>query len=189
MSQINDTFVTVHIKWPKIQPSTSMHFATRLRRSHVFRQNSSWCFYCGQQHPKCEPSIRLVQPLLFCKLYSSSNPINKNSKVVRCGDSHICVSITFQNWIHGFFFLTVTGRNSFFLLIPMYCLHCISPHINLNLLPHKRQAISPTTPLTFPLPQFSKQPAVSCDVVNIAYQCQCMEIPPCFMHIWQHCSE
>jgi len=104
LSQINDTFFTVHIKWPKIQPSTSMHFATRLRRSHVFRQNSSWCFYCGQQHPKCESSIRLVQPLLFCKLHSSSNPINKNSNLVRCGDSHICVSITFQNWIHGFFF-------------------------------------------------------------------------------------
>ena len=32
----------------------------------------------GQQHPKCEPAIRLVYPPLFCKLHSSSNPTNKN---------------------------------------------------------------------------------------------------------------
>jgi hypothetical protein len=45
-----------------------------------------------------------VQPLFFCKPHSSSNPINKTSNGVRCGDSHICVSINFQNWTHGFFF-------------------------------------------------------------------------------------
>ena len=33
---------------------------------------------CGQQHPKCEPAIRLMYPPLFCKLHSSSNPTNKN---------------------------------------------------------------------------------------------------------------
>ena len=65
---------------------------------------------CGQQHPKCEPAIRLMYPPLFCKLHSSSNPTNKNLKSYAWGfkqlylsnqselDGHSC-ELFFSQWL------------------------------------------------------------------------------------------
>ena len=41
----NDSFVTVHNKCTKIPPSTSMHFAIRVRRSRVVRMSWSSHFF------------------------------------------------------------------------------------------------------------------------------------------------
>jgi hypothetical protein len=41
----NDSFVTVHHKVSEIPPSTAVHFATRVRRSRVFRLSRSSRFF------------------------------------------------------------------------------------------------------------------------------------------------
>ena len=71
------------------------HFAIIFRKSHCPPQ-CTWqlvseqrvlCIWvdlrlssCGQQHPKCERTIRVVYPFFFCNFCSSSNPTNKNLK-------------------------------------------------------------------------------------------------------------
>jgi len=74
----NNEFPTVQNKFPKISPSSSMHYVTRARRSRVFCLSWSSLFFFGQRDPKWERPIRLVYPPLFCKLHSSSNPRNKD---------------------------------------------------------------------------------------------------------------
>ena len=39
-------------------------------------------YLCGQQNPKCERVIRLMDPRLFCKHHPSSSPTNKNQAVL-----------------------------------------------------------------------------------------------------------
>ena len=78
--QRNYKSVTVRNKRSKIPPSTSVHFATGVRRSRVVRRSWSSRYFMLQQHKNCEPAIRLVYPPFFCKPYSSSKPTNKNVK-------------------------------------------------------------------------------------------------------------
>jgi hypothetical protein len=79
----------------KIPKSSSVHFATRVRRSRVIVRVDLNVSLCGQQHPKCERAIPL-----FCKLHSSSNHTNKNvtgislhTRVTMHGNSNIKNSI------------------------------------------------------------------------------------------------
>jgi len=44
---INDTFVTVHNECSTNPPSTSVHFADRVRRSPVIFLSWSSLFFCG----------------------------------------------------------------------------------------------------------------------------------------------
>jgi hypothetical protein len=84
---------------PKIPPSTSVHFATRVRRCRVVRLSWSSRFFMQPAHPKCQPTNCLLYPPLFCKLYPSSNPTNKNDGD-RSGDSNISTSVTVRNLTH-----------------------------------------------------------------------------------------
>jgi hypothetical protein len=70
----------------KTSPSTSAHFATRVRRSRVFSSELIFTFlYAVSSTQKFEPVIRLVYPTFFRNFRSSSNP-TKQSKVVRSGE-------------------------------------------------------------------------------------------------------
>jgi len=65
-------------KCSKIPPSTSMHFATRVKTWHVFRLSASWCSYMQAITSSMWTSSSSCVSSFFCTLYSSSNPINKN---------------------------------------------------------------------------------------------------------------
>ena len=73
----NDEFVTIRDKCPKIPPSTSLHFATRLRRSLVVLLNWSSRFMRAAASKARRSNSSPVYTFFF-KLRSSSNPTNKN---------------------------------------------------------------------------------------------------------------
>ena len=77
----NDNFVTVHNKCSKIPPWTSVHFATSVPRSRVVRLSWSSRVFMRAAAFKMR-AIRLVYPLFFCKVRSSSSPSNSQIKTV-----------------------------------------------------------------------------------------------------------
>ena len=77
----NDNFVTVHNKCSKIPPWTSVHFATSVPRSRVVRLSWSSRLFMRAAAFKLR-AIRLVYPLFFCKVRSSSSPTNSQIKTV-----------------------------------------------------------------------------------------------------------
>jgi hypothetical protein len=97
----NGRFVTVHRKCSKIPPSSSMHFATRV----FFIKVDVHICLCGQQHPKCQRSIRVLYQTFFFTLRSSSNNTNKTIT-----DSNSCLSVNIRHYtqVYMHFFLTVT---------------------------------------------------------------------------------
>ena len=56
-----------------------------------------------QQHPKCQPAIRLLYPSFFCKLRTSSKPTNQN---LHYEHSNSCKSVNIHNYtyVHTSFF-------------------------------------------------------------------------------------
>jgi len=69
---------TVYNKCSKIPPSTSMHFATRVKTWSVVRLIGSWrSFMQAITFSMLTSSSSRVSTLFFCTLHSS-NPINKN---------------------------------------------------------------------------------------------------------------
>ena len=70
----------------------------------------------GQQHPKCQRTIRIVNPPFFWKLRSSSDPINKNLRT-KHPDSNSAISATtrtiFSQWpIDYYHFSTAVQHTS-----------------------------------------------------------------------------
>jgi len=76
----SDRVGTVYNKCSKIPPSTSMHFATRVKTWRVVRLSASWrSFMQAITSSTCMlTSSSSRYPPFFCTLHSSSNPINKN---------------------------------------------------------------------------------------------------------------
>jgi len=75
---------TQYNTYSKIPPSTSLHCAT-LQLVWGCDMLLIWVHLdiplCWWYHPLWDGAIRLMYLLLFCKLHSSSNPINKNLRV------------------------------------------------------------------------------------------------------------
>jgi hypothetical protein len=65
---------TQYSTFSKVPPSTSMHFATRVRTWRVASLSASWCSFMLAITSIMRSSSS------FCTLHSSSNPINKNLK-------------------------------------------------------------------------------------------------------------
>ena len=80
----NDEFVTFYNKFSKILPSNSMHLENRVRSSQVAHLSlSSHTFVwaaAAAASSQCGRANRLVYPLSFCKLPSSSKPPKKTSQ-------------------------------------------------------------------------------------------------------------
>jgi hypothetical protein len=73
----------------KTAPSTSVHLATRVRRSRVFLSELIFTYFLrGQQHPKCGRAIRLLYPSFFCRFRCSSNATNKSPNEQCCPSSN-----------------------------------------------------------------------------------------------------
>ena len=87
-------YVTVYDKFSKIPPSTSIHFATRVRISRVIRQSFLHISLCGQQHPKCEPANRFLYLPLFYQFRFSSNSTKKKSNKNWAPDSNTSNSVS-----------------------------------------------------------------------------------------------
>jgi hypothetical protein len=84
-----------------------MHFATRVRKSRFFLHFS----LCPWQHLKCELSIRLVYPIFFCKLRSSSDPTNKNLREKGLEIQQLCLGKDWKLYICSYnFFFIMTDR-------------------------------------------------------------------------------
>ena len=94
---LNNKFVTVHNKRSKIPLSASVHFATRVGRSRVVRLSWSSRFFCWQQHPKCEPAVRLVYPRFLLQTSLSTQTHKQKSNGIRSGDSNTSISVPIQN--------------------------------------------------------------------------------------------
>jgi len=65
-------------KCSKIPPSTSMHFATRVKTWRVVRLSASWRSFMQAITSSMLTSSSSCVSTFFCTLHSSSNPINKN---------------------------------------------------------------------------------------------------------------
>ena len=74
----SDRVGTVYNKCSKIPPSTSMHFATCVKTWRVVRLSASWRSFMQAITSSVLTIVRLMYPLFFCTLHSSSNPTNKN---------------------------------------------------------------------------------------------------------------
>jgi hypothetical protein len=68
----------VYNKFSKIPPSTSMHFATRVRTWHVAKFILTFLYAGNSIRYAIEQFVPYTCPLFFCTFHSSSNPINKN---------------------------------------------------------------------------------------------------------------
>ena len=74
----SDRVGTVYNKCSKIPPSTSMHFATRVKTWSVVRLSASWRSFMQAITSNMLTSSSSRVSTFFCTLHSSSNPINKN---------------------------------------------------------------------------------------------------------------
>ena len=74
----SDRFGTVYNKYSKIPPSTSVHFATRVKTWRVVRLSASWPFFMQAITSSMLTSSSSRVSTFFCTLHSSSNPISKN---------------------------------------------------------------------------------------------------------------
>ena len=73
----SDRVGTVYNKCSKIPPSTSMHFVTHVKTWRVVRLSASWCSFMQAITCSMLTSSSSRVSTFFCKLHSSSHPINK----------------------------------------------------------------------------------------------------------------
>jgi len=64
---------TINVR--KIPPSTSIHFATRVRRSHVIRLSLIVTILFRQQYPKCKRAIRLRHPPFLIQPHTQKSKV------------------------------------------------------------------------------------------------------------------
>ena len=108
----NVTFVTVYNIRSKIQPSTSIPFATRVQKARLlYVWVDLHVSLRGQQHPMCQRRIRLVYPPFCCKLGLLIRPHGQKSKGVRSGDEQ---HATFIRELRSAMWLTVGFSNIYY---------------------------------------------------------------------------
>ena len=91
----NEQFCTFHNKCSKISPPTSLHFATRVRKSYVFLLSLSSRFFVRA----VETKIRVSNSSRL-SIFVFIQPHKQNCNRLRPGDSNSFLSVTIPNYTH-----------------------------------------------------------------------------------------
>jgi len=100
----NENFVTVHNKWSTIPPSTSVHFATRVRRSRVVRLSWSSRFFIRAAASKTRASnwsgvSTIIHPTpQIKKKQRRSIDSNNNISVTIHNYTYVRMNYCFSEW-------------------------------------------------------------------------------------------